>query len=311
MIETIAEHVMERVHTPLCRGILSTPPLQPKDDGVVLFSMIGTAVVIPYLVAVKSLHRHLGRGRVILLDDGTLTPEDKAVLARHLGNPRIISIHDVDVGPCPKGGTWERLLTLLDLRRDDYVIQLDSDTVTVGPVPDVALAIDDNVSFTLLGADGDITESLPVAEFARRYFTKGVPDTGAYQGHVQGLIEASLTQLSINGCLDPHYIRGCSGFTGFASGGNGRALAESFSQAASALLGNKRWAEWGTEQVTSSFVIANDPGARVLPPEYYTNFWDMPLPADPRMIHFIGSFRHRGLEYVRRSWAEIKALRQA
>src|SRR3546814_1185799 len=47
----------------LCKTIFSTPPVQSHKDGVVIFSMIGTEVMTPYLVAAKSLHHHLKRGR--------------------------------------------------------------------------------------------------------------------------------------------------------------------------------------------------------------------------------------------------------
>ncbi|WP_430635607.1 hypothetical protein [Sphingomonas hankookensis] len=84
--------------------MLATPPIPASDDGVILFSMIGTAVLLPYLVAVKSLRQQLGRGRVVILDDGTLTDADHRVLAHHLNDPRIVAIGDVDTGPCPRGG---------------------------------------------------------------------------------------------------------------------------------------------------------------------------------------------------------------
>ena len=58
-------------HAAAIADILETPPIVPRQDGVVLFSMIGTAVLLPYLVAVKSLWHQLGRGRIALLDDGT------------------------------------------------------------------------------------------------------------------------------------------------------------------------------------------------------------------------------------------------
>lgn len=309
MIIRATQRLKQKLYAPLCRGVLATPPIRTADDGVVLFSMIGSAVLIPYLVAVKSLHHHLRRGRVALLDDGTLTAEDRAVLAHHLGQPEIFSILDVDVGPCPTGGTWERLLSILDLRAKDYVIQLDSDTVTVGPVPEVEAAIDANVCFTLLGAEGDIEEILPVGEFSRRYFPGGAPRKEDFAGHIQGASESILTDICIPGLPHPLYVRGCSGFAGFARGGD-RALATAFSQAACAKLGEARWAEWGTEQVTSSFVIANEAGSRVLPPGRYTNFWDTPPPADSRMIHFVGSYRYRGFEYFRRSRAAIRAMRR-
>ena len=104
-------------HDRAVRAILDTPPIAPRNDGLVLFSMIGTAVLLPYLVAVKSLWHQLQRGRVAILNDGTLTARDRAVLARHCGDPEIFEIDAVDVGAFPTGGTWERLL----LPSDRYV----------------------------------------------------------------------------------------------------------------------------------------------------------------------------------------------
>ena len=142
----VIRKLRERRFTRAMRAVLATPPVVPRDDGVILFSMIGTRVLLPYLVAIKSLHARLGRGRIVILDDGSLTESDRAVLAAQLGDPEIRSIHAVDTGPCPRGGTWERLLTILDLRRQAYVIQLDSDTVTTGPLTEVSAAIAADIS---------------------------------------------------------------------------------------------------------------------------------------------------------------------
>ena len=54
-------------------------------------------------------------------------------------------------------------------------------------------------------------------------------------------------------------------FAGFAPSGEGRRIAEAFSREATALLGAERWAQWGSEQVTSNFVIANQPDPLLLP----------------------------------------------
>ncbi|OYX63080.1 MAG: hypothetical protein B7Y88_13385 [Sphingomonadales bacterium 32-64-17] len=267
-------------------GILATPPVTACDDGLVLFSMIGTRVLLPYLVAAKSLHAQLDAGRFVILDDGTLTGSDKALLAHHCDNPEIIPIASVDTGACPRGGTWERLLTILDLRRDNYVIQIDSDTVTTGAVPEVAQSVAANRSFTIRGdADAQI---LPVAEIARRH--QGHPTE-----HVQAALEGRMGELVVPSLADPHYVRGCSGFTGFAKEPAGRALAVEFSQGAEALLGRAKWSEWGSEQVTSNFVVANAEDALLLPYDRYMNFWDEGIPTDVRFIHFIGTYRfHRG-----------------
>ena len=291
LVDRIVRKFRERRYLRAARPVLATAPSVPADDGVVLFSMIGTKVLLPYLVAVKSFQRQLRRGRIVILDDGTLTGSDRAVLASHLGNPEIRSIAEVDVGPCPRGGTWERLLTLLDLRRESYVIQLDSDTVTLGAVPEIADAIAAGRSFTLRGDAG--AELRRVAEIAERTppeFHRDNPAT-----HVQGAIESVMDEICIGGLAGPRYVRGCSGFAGFAAAPSGRALAEQFSQEAERLLGRERWSQWGSEQVTSNFVIANEPDPLLLPYARYLNFWnEAPVP-DAALIHFIGTYRfHKG-----------------
>ena len=287
--EKIADRLARARFEQAARGILRTAPIRPSDDGVILFSMMGTRVLLPYLVAIKSVHASLGRGRVVILDDGTLTVEDRATLAHHCGDPQIIPIASVDTGPCPKGGTWERLLTILDLRRDSYVIQIDSDVVARGPMPEVAQAIADARSFTLRGEEeSDLMDVAAIARQQQVYETT----------HVQGLIEQQMDQLDITGRPDLHYVRGCSGFAGFAPSQEGRDLAEAFSREADRLLGRAKWSEWGSEQVTSNFVIANAPDPLLLPYDRYLNFWDQGVPEDARLVHFIGTYRYDRGAYV-------------
>ena len=290
-MDTLAERALRKLRelhfNHAVRAVLAAPPVRAVDDGVIIFSMIGTRVLLPYLVAAKSLHARLGRGRFAILDDGTLTPANKTVLAVQLGNPEIRHIAAVDTGPCPRGGTWERLLTLLDLRRDAYVIQLDSDTVTVGEVPEVAAAVRTGTNFTLRGESN--AEIGPLAQAAAQ------ARATESNRHVQASIERVLDHVTIPGGKALRYVRGCSGFAGFARSDDGRALAELFSQEAQRLLGADRWAEWGSEQVTSNFVVANEARVMLLPYARYFNFWNAGVPDEARFIHFIGTFRyHRG-----------------
>lgn len=283
--------------------VLATPPAAPHDDGVVLFSMIGTRVLAPYLVAAKSLHHHLRRGRFVVMDDGTLTAEDRAILAHHLGDPVVIALADVDTGPAPRGGTWERLLAILDLRAGDYVIQLDSDTVTLGPVPEIAAAIEAGRSFTLFGdARGAALGVVSADEFVARHPAAVDP---AARAHVQGRIEAAMAEVRIPGL---RYMRGCSGFAGFAPSTGARALAEAFTREAERLLGREKWSRWGSEQVTSNVVIANEADPVPLPYDRYTNFWNVPLGPDVAFAHFIGTYRHHGGAYREATRAAIAAL---
>jgi hypothetical protein len=303
---TLAEHLnfytKQWWHRRVARAVLETPPVAPQDDGVILFAMVGSAVLYPYLVAVKSLHHGLGgAGRVALIDDGTLTAEDRAVLDRHLGGPEIIPIASVDTGPCPRGGTWERLLTILDLRRDAYVIQADSDTVTLGDLPEVRAAIAAGRSFTLRGeASAEIRDA--------GGFTKAV-DLAAPGLHVQDAAEAVVRAIAIPNLPQPRHVRGCSGFAGFAPSADGRTLAEAFSREMDRLIGRARWERWGSEQVTSNFVIANAPDPLLLPYGRYLNYWNQGVPESARFVHFIGTCRFEGMAYLDATRTAIQTLR--
>lgn len=288
-------------HAEAIAHVLDTPPIVPKSDGLVLFSMIGTAVVLPYLVAVKSLWAQLGRGRVAILDDGTLTAQDRVILAVHCGDPEIIRIQSVETAPFPTGGCWERFLTILDRRRSEYWLQLDSDTLTLGPVDDVAQAIAANRSFTLLGGPDSPTGPMPLGAFAASFHP-----AGPAQGHVQQELESRFAALPQ--AADWRYIRGCAGFAGFAAGGNGRPLAKAFLDAMTGLVGSDKVTAWGTEQVASNFQVANDPAPVLLPYSRYLNYWGEAWDEDAAFVHFVGTHRHANGAYVHASCAAIDKL---
>ncbi|MFA7595994.1 MAG: hypothetical protein WCY92_06520 [Novosphingobium sp.] len=286
-------------HDRAISSVLATPPLIPRDDGVVLFSMIGTAVLLPYLVAVKSLWRHLQRGRVVLLDDGSLTSRDKELLNLHCGNPEIISLDSVVTDPFPRGSCWERFLTILDRRKDEYWIQLDSDTVTLADVPEVRAAVEGNRSFTMLSGDDGEIGALPLREIASALYPDGPAD-----GHIQVRIESRMGQI---GRDDWRYIRGCAGFAGFSAQGAGRPLAAEFLDAMKRLVGSDV-VTWGTEQVASNFQVANDAEPVLLPARRYLNFWNEGWHGDTAFLHFVGSHRYDSGAYARVSREVIASL---
>ncbi len=301
MISRFLKWVRQAEHYHVARQVLRTPPICPTDDRLVLFSMIGTKVVLPYLVAVKSLHSRLGLGRVVILDDGTLTARDRRLLSHHLGKPAVYRLDEVRTGDCPRGGCWERLLTLLDLTRDDYVIQLDSDTVTIGDLPEIKQAVGANRSFTLLGEKSAGDKGLmTLAAFSAAYRTEA-------GNHVQQVVERN---------LDRHpeaesrfYVRGCAGFAGFARGGGMKPAAEAFSHFAETLVGRDKWASWGSEQVTSNYVVANSAAPLLLPYAKYRNYWGDTVPREACFLHFVGTYRYAGTTYRDYTAAALKALR--
>jgi hypothetical protein len=308
MIDRLIRKAREAAHLAQCKAVFATPPITPHQDGVVVFSMIGTRVVAPYLVAAKSFLRALGRGRIVLLDDGSLTSADKAVLAAHLGHPEIRSIHDVDTGDAPRGGCWERLMTLIDLSARDYVIQLDSDTVTLGAVDEVRAAIDAGSSFTILGGtDGEAQGLKTLTDFRSDVYPEG-PDALPAAAHVQTQIEARMDRLP--DANTRRYIRACAAFTGFAPGSVTRADAQAFSRAADATVGADVWKQWGSEQVASNYLVANTPDPVLLPYARYFHFWNDGDRSDPGLVHFPGTHRYTGNTYARATAAALTSLKR-
>jgi len=306
MLDRLIRKTREAAHLAQCKAVYATPPITPHDDGVVVFSMIGTRVVAPYLVAVKSFLRELDRARVVLLDDGSLTGQDHERLSAHLGNPEVRSIRDVHTGAAPRGGCWERLMTLIDLSAHDYVIQLDSDTVTLGPVSEVRAAIDAGRCFTILGGTDGEEQGLKTLRDFRRDVYPGGPGKIEADAHVQTQIEARMDQLP--NADDRRYVRACAAFAGFAPGSVTRDDAIAFSRAAEDAVGADVWRQWGSEQVASNYLVANTAGPVLLPYARYYHFWDDGDRDDPALAHFPGTHRYTGNSYARATAAALATL---
>jgi hypothetical protein len=252
-----------------------------------------------YLVAIKSLYSRLDEAQIVVLNDGTLTSHDLDLLNAHIRTPRIVSLSDIQNGSCPRGGAWERLLFISDHVRQTYVIQLDSDTLTLDDVPEVKDAIRDNRSFTLGTSMG--RQISPMEEICGQM--KAFNDH-----HVQVVAEQAFDRLRHYARLK--YVRGCAAFTGFARGSFSRRDVEEFSAEMEASIGNV-WRNWGSEQVTSNFIIANSPGAFVLPHPKYANFAPEIPYHQSSFLHFIGTHRFKSGVYVRKARGVVRRLRAA
>jgi len=270
------------------RGIYQTAPVSgdPASPLVVL-SQLHHPDVTMYLVAVKSFCRFVRPGRFVIVDDG-LTADDRALLQRHFSPLSFVSSRAVSSEDCPKGGCWERLLTISDLNASHYVIQLDADTITVRRPDEVIECIQSGVSFTL-GTPGG-RRIVPTAETSRIA-------AGWTGQHVQVVAEQAAHRLPPE--LGGSYVHGCAGFAGFRPGSIDRRRVEQMSAAFSALVTPQKWREWGSEQVTSNFLVANTAGAVVLSPDTYP-FWQPGVDAgSARLVHFFGPHRFSGGMYVR------------
>jgi hypothetical protein len=260
-------------HAEAIAGVLHTAPLEQSSAGPSIASLLGTADVLPYLVAVKSLHQRLRRGRFTILDDGTLTGEDRAILAHHCGDPEIVPHQAVRRGTLPAGGAWALLMTVLDRRAGQYWIALDPHTVTLGELPEVEAAMASNRSFALV-ADG------PSGGPARR-------------------LERRLAVIC--GTRGWRYRSGCAGLTGFAAGGTGRALAEAFHGTLAAL------GEIATAEAARNLILANEAEPALLPRQRYRRHHDGRPGQGLALVHFPNGARD-GEPYTEASRAAISSL---
>lgn len=279
------------------RPILHTAPI--KCDGgrnLVFLSQLHHPDVLMYLVAAKSFARFIQPREFVIVDDGLLA-RDRDLLQRHFERIRFLSSRSVDAGVCPRGGCWERLLSISDINGSDYVVQLDADTVTLNEPTEVIEHIDAGRSFTL-GTPGG--ESIVSTEETSRIASTWT------SSHVQVLSERAMVDLPRH--LGDRYVHGCAGFTGFRPGSLPRIKIDEFSGEMSKLLGTAKWSEWGSEQVTSNFLVANDPGAAVLPIDRYP-FWKAGKDiSSAALVHFFGTHRFEEGRYIKSAKQVIDAL---
>jgi len=281
--------------------ILKTPALDIRGEGLVIFSLISHRDVMMYLAAIKSFYNRLRRGRIMILNDGSLTFSDMALLKAHVRPSAIIHIADVRTAPCPKGSCWERLLCIADLVCDSYVIQLDADSLALGSMPEVEAHIVGQKSFAI-GQEYLGQEIYPMAYVCSEMKKKD-------SEYVEVVAERNFDRLE--GFENLKYSRSNACFTGFARGSFSRQTVEDFSIKMEAIVG-KRWHEWGTEKVTSNYIIANSRNSAILPYPKYVSYYD-----DPRIdyekcsyLHFTGTHRFKNGFYIQSARKAIKEIKE-
>jgi len=287
--------VKTRVFDRAIAGILGTRPVVLENAPWCIVSMVANRDVPMYLMAIKSFYPRIGRGKVVAIIDRDMPQSLRDTLSRHVVGIEFVVLEDIPTAPCQSGGTWERLLYCLDRSQSEYTIQIDSDTLAVNDdLSEVLGCLEAKRAFTM--SDGFVRMTLPeAAELAQATHSK-------YIGIVA---EAAFDRYP--GAESLHYIRGSSGFAGFAKGGYTRGAISAFHQEMQTLVGRERWCEWGSEQCGSNFAIANSPDPLVLPYPQYASFTAHVLRHEVKLFHFIGAFRFVDGYFARRSQEVIAA----
>ena len=255
--------------------IWDTPPLVIQDGSPTIVTLVAGYDVQMYILAVKALYRRLGRGKIVSILDRDVTAKGRELIRRHLGDVEFVDIDSIDTGACPRGGTWERLVYIVRRSEREYVMQMDCDVLCVGPIPEVQECIEQKRAFTL--ADG--IPKKPLADWANEQH-RG--DNIVFE------FERRAPQYPDSPRL--FYLRGSSGFAGFAPGAVTPQTLEDFHKKSEALLG-ARWKEWGTEQIASNFLVANSPNSVGLPKPKYLTWERHDLPEELSLLHFLGYCR--------------------
>ncbi len=287
----------QHLHDFLCAGVLRTPPLEVQPSPVSICSLVSSRDFYMYLVAIKSFYAQIGQGNICAIDDGSLTLNQVRVLREQVCGITMLHINDTPRKRVPRGGCWERLLHMIQLAQSSYVIQLDSDTLTRGAMAEVVDACICQTPFILSGdeAGAHILSRKEASQIAASSRNK----------HIQTCMEQ---KLAIIDGLKPCYVRGSAAFFGLPQGVLSFDDVEKFSDVMSQALGG-RWNEWGTEQATVNYLVANLPETVVLQPPKYAHRWNYPPDSETAFIHFIGTHRFKGHYYGEQSRKIIKALR--
>ena len=136
-------------------GVLETPPCPPDPHGPLLFAAIRAADVPAFLLVAKSFARAIERGRFAVLEDGSLTGEDRALLAHHCGDPQIL-MGRADNAPFPSILEWQGIAALLGRHETCYRIYLDMGRVALDAPSEVRDAIGRNRGFRGPGSEGTL-----------------------------------------------------------------------------------------------------------------------------------------------------------
>ena len=286
----------------LTRAIMGTPPLPVVDANWAIISMVSNSDVQMYLLSMKSFYSRIKRGKIIAIIDRDMPQSSREVLQRHFIGIRFAILEDIDTGVCQRGGTWERLVYLLDHARHEYAIQIDCDTLAFGyDLDEVVRCAETNRAFALSAGGQPVRTMRAYAENAR-----------TLQGHYIGIrVERRFDQYP--DCDRWKYVRASSGFAGFAVGGFPPSQLEEFHENMRRLVGDAEWKGWGTEQNGSNFAVANSPDPLILPYPKYSNFNPDLRPGPTAFHHFFGTHRYDNdyfAEKGRQVIQELNAMRR-
>jgi hypothetical protein len=273
--------------------VLTVAPMQYRyDKSVTIASMVSHSTIAMYLVAVKSFMENFGYGSIEAIDDGSLTQHDIEMLHHHIPHLNVTKADDIETYGCPTYISWKRLFRIQQLAETSYVIQLDSDTISLGPLVEVNERVTKNQGY-LIGSErwGKAIDVNLLRDIVSQWNNT----------HVQPLAEINFHKMDFF-ADGTKYIRACAGFAGYPKGFATVEQIQALSNEIESYVGKETWYGWGSEQTATMCLISKTSNASVLPWPYYQNF-KFPQSNEHinsmNLIHFIGSNRYDDNVYTR------------
>lgn len=277
-------------------AVLNTRAVAVGHLPFTVLSMVHKRDVISYLVALKSFVRFCNPQRVVIVCDPSIDDGDRQTFRQHVPHVELIDAVESTHPEIPRGGCWERLYAITNIVHETYVVQLDADTVTALPIQEVASAVGSGFGFVLGEEPNQSLLGLDVT-------CRNAQSRLISRPHIQTYSEVAIAHVGLP--ANALYVRGCAGFTGFPKQSGMKEKLLDFSARMSAKLPG-RWANWGTEQVASNYLVSNSSNTTVLPfPKYGTPDVD---DGNSSFVHFIGSMRFINNKYKIKSVGQIRSL---
>jgi hypothetical protein len=201
------------------------PPATARAGSLILAAAVGSATIEPHLAMLAPLHRRLGRGKVVLVDDGTLTGADRVRAARACDDPHFVTARPAGSDGFPPGPEWSLLLSALDGSRNGYWVVFGAAQPIEPALQGIGHAIASNRSFAMVG------HALPEA----------------LEPHLAGLAREGWPYLS----AEPAVF-------GLAAGGNGPALAAAILSRLEIALGPEHARRPEMAHVVANFILARE-----------------------------------------------------
>ena len=88
--------------------------MQLQEGPWAIISMVANDDVVMYLLSMKSFYHRVGCGQLIAIVDRDMPKDLRQTLQRHFVGIELVNLEDINTGICQRGGTWERLIYLLD-----------------------------------------------------------------------------------------------------------------------------------------------------------------------------------------------------